>query len=145
MLSLFTLIKYDVGSYKQEWAHILRGLGNFPLLHSGRERSPTGEMTCSHFAYALFFARYGHERTCNSCSYTLLQNLLCLVDRKTGEKSKTRPRFIKQDQIAIVRLCVSGGVVCMETFKNFPQMGRFTLRDEGKLTVNSLFQWVPVI
>jgi len=61
-----------------------------------------------------------------------IKNLICLVDRKTGDKSKTRPRFIKQDQIAIVRLEVCGGVTCMESFKEFPQMGRFTLRDEGK-------------
>merc|ERR1711953_360581 len=32
-----------------------------------------------------------------------IKTLICLVDKKTGEKSKTRPRFIKQDQIAIVR------------------------------------------
>ena len=32
-----------------------------------------------------------------------IKALICLVDRKTGEKSKTRPRFVKQDQIAIVR------------------------------------------
>ena len=60
------------------------------------------------------------------------QNLICLIDRKTGEKSKVRPRFVKQDQIAIVRLEVIGGTICLEAFKDFPQMGRFTLRDEGK-------------
>lgn len=60
-----------------------------------------------------------------------LKSLICLVDRKTGEKSKTRPRFLKQDQIAIVRF-VSDDVICMETFKDYPQLGRFTLRDEGK-------------
>ena len=43
-----------------------------------------------------------------------------------------RPRFVKQDQIAIVRLDISGGMSCIENFKDFPQMGRFTLRDEGK-------------
>ena len=32
-----------------------------------------------------------------------IKALICLVDKKTGEKSKTRPRFIKQEQIAIVR------------------------------------------
>jgi peptide chain release factor subunit 3 len=32
-----------------------------------------------------------------------IKALICLVDKKTGEKSKTRPRFIKQDQIAIAR------------------------------------------
>ncbi|KAG0420618.1 hypothetical protein HPB47_003398 [Ixodes persulcatus] len=57
--------------------------------------------------------------------------IICLVDRKTGEKSKTRPRFVKQDQIAIMRM-ECAGVVCMEPFKEFPQMGRFTLRDEGR-------------
>lgn len=53
------------------------------------------------------------------------------MDKRTGEKSKQPPRFIKQDQIAIVRLEVPGGLICLETFKDFPQMGRFTLRDEG--------------
>ncbi|XP_063224226.1 eukaryotic peptide chain release factor GTP-binding subunit ERF3A isoform X2 [Bacillus rossius redtenbacheri] len=57
--------------------------------------------------------------------------LICLVDKKTGEKSKTRPRFVKQDQVAIMRV-ECAGVICMEQFKLFPQMGRFTLRDEGK-------------
>merc|ERR1712121_493269 len=60
-----------------------------------------------------------------------IKALICLVDKKTGEKSKTRPRFIKQDQIAIVRF-QSDDVICMETFKDHPQLGRFTLRDEGK-------------
>jgi len=59
-----------------------------------------------------------------------IKALICLVDKKTGEKSKTRPRFIKQDQIAIARF-VSKNTICMETFKDHPQLGRFTLRDEG--------------
>lgn len=60
----------------------------------------------------------------------LFQALICLVDRKTGLKSNMRPRFVKQDQVVIMRLECSG-VVCLEEFKLFPQMGRFTLRDEG--------------
>ena len=67
-----------------------------------------------------------------------LKALICLVDKKTGEKSP-RPRFIKQDQIAIVRF-QSDDVICMETFKDHPQLGRFTLRDEGK---NSLLNKSP--
>lgn len=47
-----------------------------------------------------------------------------------------RPRFIKQDQAGIVRLEVNGGLICLETFKDFPQMGRFILRDEGMVNVN---------
>lgn len=57
--------------------------------------------------------------------------LICLIDKKTGDKSKTRPRFVKQDQVAIMRM-ECAGVICLEPFKEFPQMGRFTLRDEGK-------------
>ncbi|CAG9857188.1 unnamed protein product [Phyllotreta striolata] len=57
--------------------------------------------------------------------------LICLVDKKTGEKSKTRPRFVKQDQVAIMRI-ECAGVICLEPFKFMPQMGRFTLRDENR-------------
>jgi len=60
-----------------------------------------------------------------------------LIDKKTGEKSKS-PRFIKQDQIAIVRIELLGGLVCLETYKDFPQMGRFTLRDEGDYIITGL-------
>lgn len=59
-----------------------------------------------------------------------IKALICLIDKKTGEKSKTRPRFIKQDQIAIARFSTTHPI-CMETFKDYPQLGRFTLRDEG--------------
>ncbi|KAI1301875.1 Eukaryotic peptide chain release factor GTP-binding subunit ERF3A [Halotydeus destructor] len=61
-----------------------------------------------------------------------IKAILCTIDKKTGDKSKTRPRFVKQDQIAIMRLECLGGLVCMESFNQFQQMGRFTLRDEGK-------------
>lgn len=57
--------------------------------------------------------------------------IICLIDRKTGEKGQLKPRFVKQDQIAVMRL-ETAGVVCVEPFKLFPQMGRFTLRDEGR-------------
>ena len=61
-----------------------------------------------------------------------LKTLICLVNKKTGrpEPEQKRPRFIKQDQVAIVRF-QSEDVICMETFKDHPQLGRFTLRDEG--------------
>ena len=46
-------------------------------------------------------------------------------------------RFVKQDQVAIARL-QTAGVICLETFKEFPQMARFTLRDEGQCRSNEL-------
>ncbi|XP_022103352.1 eukaryotic peptide chain release factor GTP-binding subunit ERF3A-like [Acanthaster planci] len=60
-----------------------------------------------------------------------ITTLIALVDKKSGERTKMRPRFIKQDQVAIARF-ECAGVLCMETFNDFQQMGRFTLRDEGK-------------
>lgn len=60
----------------------------------------------------------------------VVKKLICTIDRK-GEKV-AGPRFIKQDQAAIVRFEVAEGHICMEKFADFQQMGRFTLRDEGK-------------
>lgn len=71
-----------------------------------------------------------------------------MVDKKTGEKSKTRPRFVKQDQVAIMRI-ECAGVICLEQFKLFPQMGRFTLRDESTFrtegaNLNLIFFFFPL-
>ncbi|CAI8017071.1 Eukaryotic peptide chain release factor GTP-binding subunit ERF3A [Geodia barretti] len=60
-----------------------------------------------------------------------IKQLLALIDKKTGKKVAQRPRFVKQDQVVIARL-QTAGIICLETFKEFPQMARFTLRDEGK-------------
>lgn len=63
-----------------------------------------------------------------------LKKLITLIDRKTGQRTQEHPRFIKQDQVAIARfeLTQTGQAICMEPFKRFPQLGRFTLRDEGR-------------
>ncbi|CAG2172911.1 unnamed protein product, partial [Oppiella nova] len=58
--------------------------------------------------------------------------IIDLIDKKTGKRAKAHPRFVKQDQVALMRLECSGGLICMEPFSQFQQMGRFTLRDEGK-------------
>jgi len=62
----------------------------------------------------------------------VIKAIIGLIDKKTGQISVKRPRFVKQDQVAIMRLECTGGMICMESFKEFPQMGRFTIRDEGK-------------
>lgn len=60
-----------------------------------------------------------------------LSALLHLIDKKTGKRSKRPPQFVKQGQKAIARIETSGPI-CIETFAKLPQLGRFTLRDEGK-------------
>ncbi|CAO3594177.1 unnamed protein product [Absidia cylindrospora] len=57
--------------------------------------------------------------------------LLHLIDKKTNRKSKRPPQFVKQGQKVIARIETSGPL-CVETFDDYPQLGRFTLRDEGK-------------
>jgi len=60
-----------------------------------------------------------------------VKRILCKVDRKSGKPVPGTPRFVKQDEVAIMRFETSG-IICMETFKAHPQLGRFTIRDEGK-------------
>nr|XP_057917564.1 eukaryotic peptide chain release factor GTP-binding subunit ERF3A [Doryrhamphus excisus] len=82
-----------------------------------------------------------HLHTC--IEEVQISALICMVDKKTGEKSKIRPRFVKQDQVCIARFRAAG-VICMETFKDFPQMGRFTLRDEGKtIAIGKVLKLIP--
>ncbi|KAF3853304.1 hypothetical protein F7725_013992 [Dissostichus mawsoni] len=83
------------------------------------------------------------DNICHSGRTFDAQALICLVDKKSGEKSKVRPRFVKQDQVCIARLRAAG-TICLETFKDFPQMGRFTLRDEGKtIAIGKVLKLVP--
>ncbi|KAI8799439.1 P-loop containing nucleoside triphosphate hydrolase protein [Cladochytrium replicatum] len=58
-------------------------------------------------------------------------SLLHMVDKKTNKRSRHPPKFLKQGDKAVVQLDTSQAV-CLEPFKEFEQLGRFTLRDEGK-------------
>ncbi|TPX72356.1 hypothetical protein SpCBS45565_g00596 [Spizellomyces sp. 'palustris'] len=60
-----------------------------------------------------------------------LSALLHSVDKKTGKKTKRPPQFLKQGDVAIVRVETTQPI-CLETYADYPQLGRFTLRDEGK-------------
>ncbi|KAJ2768025.1 translation termination factor GTPase eRF3, partial [Coemansia nantahalensis] len=61
------------------------------------------------------------------CGMTKLLHKL----NEKGQKSRLPPPFVKRGDSAIVRIEVAK-LLCVETFKDFPQLGRFTLRDEGK-------------
>ena len=52
-----------------------------------------------------------------------------VLDKKTKEKK--RCKFAKSNAALSCRITVDKGI-CVETFDKNPQMGRFTLRDEGK-------------
>ena len=57
--------------------------------------------------------------------------LTASIDKKSGARSKKAPMFVKSGAvITCVIECEQG--VCIEPFESSPQLGRFTLRDEGK-------------
>ncbi|GAA5900127.1 translation termination factor GTPase eRF3 [Sporobolomyces salmoneus] len=60
-----------------------------------------------------------------------LSALLHYFDKKTGKKSRRPPQFAKKGQ-KIIALIEAAGPLCVEKFADHPQLGRFTLRDEGK-------------
>lgn len=60
-----------------------------------------------------------------------LAALLHYFDKATGRKSKKPPQFAKKGQ-KIVALIETAQPICIERFADHPQMGRFTLRDEGR-------------
>lgn len=51
------------------------------------------------------------------------------VDMKTRENKKVK--FVKSGAVVVVRI-LCDKPICVETFEHVPQLGRFTLRDEGK-------------
>ena len=58
-------------------------------------------------------------------------DLLYQLDPKTKAPIKKKCLFLKSGSIALVRIQVAN-TICIERFKDFPQLGRFTLRDEGR-------------
>ncbi|KAL0579532.1 translation termination factor GTPase eRF3 [Marasmius crinis-equi] len=61
----------------------------------------------------------------------VLTALLHYFDKATGRKSRKPPQFAKRGQ-KIVALIETTAPVCVERFADYPQLGRFTLRDEGR-------------
>ncbi|KAF1966581.1 hypothetical protein BU23DRAFT_517884 [Bimuria novae-zelandiae CBS 107.79] len=60
--------------------------------------------------------------------------LLHKLEKGTGRKSKKAPGFATRGMSIIARLTVTGtaGALCVERFEDYPQLGRFTLRDQGQ-------------
>ncbi len=63
-----------------------------------------------------------------SMSLTEIQKKL---DPKTGAVAEENPKFLKTGDAAIVKI-TPVKPVCAETFKEFPQLGRFAIRDMGQ-------------
>merc|ERR1711865_185361 len=61
-----------------------------------------------------------------------ITKLLAMADKRGKPiKSKKAVKFVRQGDMVYARLTVPRAI-CVETFKDFEQFGRFMLRDEGK-------------
>jgi peptide chain release factor subunit 3 len=60
----------------------------------------------------------------------VITNLEEVIEIATKKKAKN-PRFVKADNLVLCTIQVAN-TICLDTFKNTPQLGRFTLRDEGR-------------
>ncbi|EFJ16998.1 hypothetical protein SELMODRAFT_115313 [Selaginella moellendorffii] len=60
-----------------------------------------------------------------------IMELMQQIDPKTKKPMKKKVLFVKGGAVVVVRIQVPAPI-CIEKFQDLPQMGRFTLRDEGK-------------
>ncbi|XP_073142561.1 uncharacterized protein [Henckelia pumila] len=58
-------------------------------------------------------------------------DLMQQIDPKTKKPMKRKPLFVKNAAVVVCRIQVNN-LICIEKFSDFPQLGRFTLRTEGK-------------
>jgi elongation factor 1-alpha len=56
--------------------------------------------------------------------------LLKKIDPKTGQTSEENPQFLKTGDVAIIKVKPTK-LLCIETAKDFPPLGRFAIRDMG--------------
>merc|ERR1712146_317300 len=76
-----------------------------------------------------------------SAGYKCIIHIHCLVEDcevlgivyslYTKSKAKKKVNFVRSGAVLVAKIAVSKPV-CIETFEKVPQLGRFTLRDEGK-------------
>lgn len=60
-----------------------------------------------------------------------LSQLVSLLDSKTFEVSKSKPRCLLKGQSAIVEITLSR-TICLENYKSYRALGRIALRDSGR-------------
>jgi len=115
-------------------------------IQPGYVLSPRGALACAavrRFEAQLAIVELLEHKSIFSAGYTAVLHvhavaeecsivrLTASIDKKTGAKSKKAPMFVKSGAvIACIIECEQP--VCIETFESSPQLGRFTLRDEGK-------------
>ncbi|XP_020975439.1 eukaryotic peptide chain release factor GTP-binding subunit ERF3A isoform X5 [Arachis ipaensis] len=82
--------------------------------------------------YAIFTAGYKAVLHIHSVVEECeIVELLQQIDPKTKKPMKKKVLFVKNGAVVVCRVQVTN-TICVEKFSDFPQLGRFTLRSEGK-------------
>lgn len=63
-----------------------------------------------------------------ACTFT---ELVKKINPKTGEVMEENPQFLKSGDVAVIKLRPTR-LLCIESAKEFPQLGRFAIRDMGQ-------------
>lgn len=78
------------------------------------------------------YAAILHIHTCAmECE---ISQLLIEYNKKTGKPAKKHPAFAKARAVVAIEITTTEPI-CVETYEDRPEMGRFTIRDEGKTII----------
>jgi elongation factor 1-alpha len=72
-----------------------------------------------------------------------ITEIIAKIDPRTGQPTEEKPKTIKTGDSAIVKITPLRPIV-LETFKDFPELGRFALRDMGSTVAAGIVREVTV-
>jgi elongation factor 1-alpha len=72
-----------------------------------------------------------------------VSELVSKIDPRTGQVMEEKPKSLKTGDAAIVKVRPLKPV-CIETYKDFPEMGRFALRDSGRTIAAGIVKEIAV-
>ncbi|KAL3529219.1 hypothetical protein ACH5RR_008541 [Cinchona calisaya] len=70
--------------------------------------------------------------------------LMQQIDPKTKRPMKKKPLFVKNGAVVVCHV-QANNLICVEKFSDFPQLGRFTLRSEGKTVAVGKITGLPTV
>ena len=79
----------------------------------------------------VFCAGYTAVMHIHTCTVEVEVRRLLIQFDKSGNPEKKRPRFVPNGSVVSVEIVLSRPV-CLELFSDYQQLGRFTLREEGR-------------
>lgn len=62
------------------------------------------------------------------------------IDRRSGKKLEDNPKFLKSGDAAIVDM-IPGKPMCVESFSEYPPLGKFADRRQGQAAKSNLLFW----